>query len=74
MSVSSIPVLTQDHIWQLLEFVANPSAQVNRKLLTDALDKVINGSPDDREEGIEAIHAEMARHLPALDSSLPRQR
>ncbi len=56
--------LDQATLWQLLELIASPDCDIDSDLLAEALDDVINGSPADREAGIETVLREMARYLP----------
>jgi|GEM_PF-2981892 len=64
MPVVTIPSIDRDRFWQLLEIVASPGCDVDTDTLADALDDIANGSPEEREAGIAAILAEMAKHLP----------
>lgn len=61
--MSNIPSIDEQDFWKLLEMVASPNGDMDTELLADALNKIANGDPDDREAGIEAIHMEMAKCL-----------
>lgn len=58
------PEINAEQFWQLLEIVASPESDIDTDVLADALDMIANGSPDDREKGIESLLGEMAKHLP----------
>lgn len=69
----AIPKIDGMAFWQMLELVADKNCDIDTDVLSQALDQIANGSPDEREEGIQAIKDEMARWLPDESESARSQ-
>lgn len=69
----AIPKIDGVTFWRMLELVADNDCDPDTGVLSQALDQIANGSPDEREEGIRAIKDEMARWLPDESESARSQ-
>lgn len=64
MNKKAIQTIDKNGFWQMFEVIASPDCDIDTDVIAEALDKITNGSPQDREDGIEAIRVEISKYLP----------
>lgn len=64
MNNEATPTIDENGYWQLIELIASPDCDIDTDIIAEALDKITNGSVDERKEGIQMIRREAEKYLP----------
>lgn len=60
----NVSTVNEEKLWQMLELVASPDCDIDTEILASALDRLINGTKAEKEEGARQLQEEMDRCLP----------
>lgn len=56
--------INENQLWQLLELVASPDADIDTDSLAEVLEMAVNGDGETKIAGIRKIHEQLDNNLP----------